>query len=656
MNSIENILLLVFLGGVFPLILHKNFNLMRVSAVVLMGIGTFCGFVYSLLFLLSEKSSLTYNFSLLPHFPIMFEVNQLASFFIMIICFIGLMGVIYGSSYLNDRNKSLRTAFSFFFYSMLIISMILVVLADNLITFAFVWEIMSLSSFLLIMYDYEEQEVRKAGFIYFIFTHVGAMAIFAAFGLIYSCTKSWGFEGIEDISEGLKLVIFTLTFIGFGSKAGIFPIHFWLPHAHPAAPSHVSAMMSGVMIKIGIYGIIKTYLLLNTNSPFIAYVMITFGAISGIAGVVYALGQHNLKKLLAYSSIENIGIITLGLGLGMLGVSTDNLTMTYLGFAGGILHILNHALFKSTMFLGAGAILHQTKIGDIEQMGGLMKNMKITGITFLIGALAISGLPPFNGFVSEFLIYYGSFKGINDLSDSCIFSILTILSLALIGGLAAACFTKVIGIVFLGNPRSKEAQNAVECKSSMQIPMIILSLLCIVIGVMPSMFTAIVNGVIKTFDVLPDDFIAPTTIIASNISLGAFLFFSILAVVILAWRLFYANNKNTKTVTWGCGYIEGTSKMQYSGSSYADQTISFFKPFVKIKKESVDVHGLFPKKSKFHSNTIDIAEHILSIYFFKPLVYIMKKLRWIQSGDIHIYIAYIFAALFILLIIAGNIK
>ncbi|OQY10232.1 MAG: hydrogenase [Fusobacteriia bacterium 4572_132] len=652
MGSIWTVIFLVLLGGGLPLIFYKNFIFMKIVALFFIGLGSILGLITSIKELLMGNYPKIIKFSVLTHFPMNFKVTSLSAFFIMIICFIGMLGALYGYSYMDNRKKALRVAGNYFFYSILIVSMILVVIANNLITFAFAWEIMSLSAFFLVIYDYNKEEVRKAGYIYFVFTHIGGMAIFAAFGLIYSYTKSFGFDTIGNIPDNIKLIAFILAFIGFGSKAGLFPLHVWLPYAHPVAPSQVSAIMSGVMIKIGIYGIIKMYLILNTKMVSISYLVIIIGAITGILGVIYALGQRNFKRFLAYSSIENIGIITMGLGLGMLGVSVGNMNMAIFGFTGGILHILNHALFKSLLFMGAGSVLHQTKLEIIEKMGGLMKNMKITGITFLVGSLAISGLPPFNGFISEFLIYFAGFSGINTAGWSLFaFGTIVILSLAIIGGLAAAVFTRAIGIIFLGNARTEKAKNAVESKWQMTLPLEILALSCITVGILPAIPIEMVSKIIKTFWFVSKDTIIPTIAVPSQITYGAMIFLGVLITVYILWKLSYRNSENQKSVTWGCGYKYGTSKMQYTGSSYAMDIIKFFKPFIKIEEKTVEVEGLFPRKSKYHSKTIDIAEYFTTKYIVKPILNIMDKLRWIQSGDIHSYMAYILGGIVLILIV-----
>lgn len=528
--------------------------------------------------------------------------------------------------------------------------MALVVTADNIVSFALVWEVMSLSSFFLVMHDYHKKDTRKAGYIYFIFTHVGAMCIFAAFSLAYSYTRSFHFLSFGAIPEEIKVIVFFLALIGFGSKAGIFPLHIWLPHAHPAAPSNVSAIMSGVMIKMGIYGIVRLYASLGVTELIYGEVVLTLGIISGILGVVYALGKHDLKKLLAYHSVENIGIILIGIGIGMIGVASDNLIMASFGFAGGLLHVLNHSIFKSLLFLGAGAVLQKTGIRHIDQLGGLMKSMPATGKTFLIGSVSISGLPPFNGFVSEFLIYYGAFHGLTLGGSSFIFTILAILSLAIIGGLAAACFSKVVGVVFLGEPRTQKTANAIEPGLTMTLPMIILAATCLVIGVFPEPFIMTVFRGLESISVL--HLIPPSEIalVAHNLAFAARLLIVLFVISLLLRKTFYLKKEVRTGPTWGCGFTQPTVRMQYTGTSYAMSIVDFFRPFVNIKTNYSGISRIFPGITTYKTRVDDIAETALIDRIVSPVLYLLAKMRWIQHGHIQLYIGYIIVTIIVLLL------
>jgi hydrogenase-4 component B len=650
MNELFLTLLLILIGGLLPLLLIRQFNAMKMLSIIIICGGCIFGLFQAAKGLYSG-SSLTFEIDIYRYFSMAFQMDAIAAFFLVPIFVITILGMIFSFHYMNQPEKSLRTAVNYFFFGLLTISMVCVVLANNLFTFALSWEIMSISSFFLVIYDYQKEIVRKAGYYYFVFTQAGALVIFATFGILYTHTGNLEFSSIHILPENIKLLVFIMLFFGFGSKAGIFPVHVWLPHAHPAAPSHVSAIMSGVMIKMGIYGIIRFYNLLGSDSIIFGQIVLGFGVISGIYGVVQALGQHNLKRLLAYHSVENIGIILIGLGIGMIGISLKQPLLAALGFSGALLHVLNHAIFKSLLFMGAGVVIQKTGIETIDQLGGLLKRMKVTGVTFLIGSLAISGLPPFNGFVSEFLIYFASFKGINFNEQSFIPSCLSILSLALIGGLALACFTKVIGIVFLGEPRTKKAEIAKEGDKSMLIPMIVLSSACLFIGVFPSLFIRMSLAATKSIMVVPENMMLNNVIeISHNITFAALILFGLMAVIYLLRMAVYHNKTITRSSTWGCGFTKPTPRMQYTGVSFASLILNFFKPMAPAKVDHPAISGHFPKSTYYHSEIIDIAETNLLQRVVKPVLIIFDKLRWIQHGDIHLYIGYILLAIILLLL------
>jgi len=468
--------------------------------------------------------------------------------------------------------------------------------------------------------------------------------------VLYGHTGSFDFAAAANLYDPVKMLIFSLGFIGFGSKAGVFPFHIWLPHAHPAAPSHISAVMSGVMIKTGIYGILRMYGILNFHTPACGTIVIIFGILSGILGVVHALGQHDLKRLLAYHSVENIGIILLGIGIGMIGVSSGNPVMAVLGFSGGILHVLNHSIFKSLLFMGAGIVIQKTGTRSIDALGGLLKNMKITGITFLIGSMAISGLPPFNGFVSEFLIYLAGFRGIAGNTHPFVFCLLSIISLAVIGGLALACFTKVVGVVFQGEPRTRNTQRVDETGKSMIFSMVVLAGACIVIGIFPAPFMVMA---LKTVSSLGLDYgripIAPFAHMSTDISLACAIFLTIF-VVLIGFRIWLYKGKTIgRTGTWGCGFTQPTAKMQYTGTSYAASILEFFRPVAPRVEDHPPVNGLFPTKTHYHSHIHDMIEMQLDRVIVNPILWLFDRLRWIQHGDIHLYIGYILLTIVILL-------
>lgn len=642
------ILIIVF-GGVIALILARQAKLMKIIAVFSLSAGCLLG-VIDIGTKLMGSGIYTASFAFLKDFSLSFQIDGLSAFFLAAIFLVSLLATIYSFHYMENTKKPIRVAANYFFFSLLIAAMALVVTSANIITFMLSWEIMSLSSFFLVVYNYESAENRRAGLLYFVFSHVGAMFIFVAFGIVYGLTGSFEFTNMAGLSETAKYLIFIFSFVGFGSKAGVFPFHVWLPHAHPAAPSHISAVMSGVMIKTGIYGIIRIYSLLDFNTPVFGYILLVAGVVSGVLGVVYALGQQDLKRMLAYSSVENVGVILIGLGIGMIGVSSGNPLMAVLGFAGGFFHILNHALFKSLLFMGAGMVLHKTGTRSIDSLGGLLKNMKITGATFIIGSLAISGLPPFNGFVSEFFIYFGAFRGVALGKTAFVMSIMGIVGLAVIGGLALACFTRVIGVVFQGEPRTKAAQNVNETGASMQISMLILASLCLFIGVFPGVMIYMPMKAVSALGLAYGNIpLEPFYQMTGNITQAAMILFAVVLVVIALRFFLYRGKTIGKSGTWGCGFTQPTAKMQYTGSSYAGSILEFFSSVAPITEEHPAIKGRFPLKTFYKSRINDIAEVHMGTFIVRPVLFFFDKLRWIQHGDIHLYIGYILLAIILLL-------
>ncbi len=642
-------LVIILLGGFLPLFAGRQFAVIKTVAVSGIGAGCALGLIDSAI-KLSQAAQFSRSFQYLKTFSLLFQIDSLSAFFLVAIFAISFLAAVYSYHYMNKPEKAVRVSVSYFFFSLLIVSMALVVTAGNIIAFMMSWEIMSLSSFFLVIYNYQSAENRKAGYLYLVFSHAGAMCIFAAFGIMYGYTGSFEFTDAAGMTESAKILIFILAFAGFGSKAGVFPFHVWLPHAHPAAPSHISAVMSGVMIKTGIYGILRMYSMLQLHTPLLGNMVLIAGMISGILGVVYALGQNDLKKLLAYSSVENIGIILIGIGIGMIGVSSNQPVMAILGFAGGLLHVMNHSIFKSLLFMGAGIVLQKTGTRSIEVLGGLIKQMKITGTTFLIGSLAISGLPPFNGFVGEFLIYLGGFKGVMLEKTPFVLSLLGIICLAVIGGLALACFSRVLGVVFQGEPRSPAAVDRDEKGPAMLAPMMVLAAVCVLIGVFPQVF---MESAIKAASSLGLGYgripLEPFMELTSNITRAAAIFFTVFLLILLLRILLYRNKPITRSGTWGCGFTQPTVKMQYTGSSYASSILEFFKPLAPLTEDHPVIRGRFPGKTHYHSKINDIAELHMENVIVRPVMFLFDHLRWIQHGDIHLYIGYILLAIVVLL-------
>jgi hydrogenase-4 component B len=640
MNPFFYSLIFIVSGGIAALLFHKKSRLSRLLPVFAIAMGSLAALMVVFNnFTLQQPA--TAEWLWLEMIPLSFRMDALSAFFLIPIFIIAFFAALYSYDYLDNPRRGLRTGVNYFFFSLLIAAMGLVVCADNIIALALSWEFMSIASCFLVLYDFEQKENRQAGYIFFIFTQAGAMFLFAAFGVLYAQTGSLNLAAASELTAEFKLIVFLLSFIGFGSKAGIFPFHIWLPYAHTAAPSHISAFMSGVMIKMGIYGILRFYFLLETQAPVYGQIILCFGVVSGILGIIYALGQNNIKRMLAYSSIENIGIILIGMGMGMLGTASGKPVLAFWCFTGTFLHVLNHSLFKSLLFMGAGSVLHGTGTTSIDRLGGLLKSMKFTGVAFLAGSLAICALPPFNGFVSEFLIYMGSFKGSSLEGSYFLFAVLAIVALAVIGGLALACFTKVVGIVFLGEPRSSQIENIHECSTLMRFAMAALAIACLAIGLFPAI--VVVPVAVMTNTLLNTPAVPFTNLLklCQNISLGAAIFLGLTLLILCLRHLLYRGKAVTSGPTWGCGFTRATPRIQYTGTSFASPILDFFRPVAPLHKDYNPVDGPFPGTSTYHSSTVDRAEKVATNGIALPVLRVLKRLRWIQHGNIQLYIAYI---------------
>ena len=595
-----------------------------------------------------------------------FIIDPLTAFFLIVISIMSFLGVLYANGYMKPYlNKGMNVSSHCFFLMMLIASMTMVVTVQNALFFLIVWEIMSLSSFFLVIFEGEKKEVLKAGIKYLVYMHLSVIFIMAAFILLNIKTSSLNFGAYAYYlhnDASMANLIFLLAFVGFGIKAGFVPFHNWLPDAHPAAPSHVSGIMSGVMIKTGIYGILRFLLFVGTPSKMISYTVLTIAVISALYGVLYAVTQQDLKRLLAYSSIENIAIIGIGIGVGMLGLTYGNPYVAVLGFAGGILHILNHSIFKELMFFAAGSVYLKTHTRNMELLGGLMKKMPYTGLLFIVGSIAICGLPPFNGFIGEFLIYAGMIMGI-PASEISLFLvlILSIAALGMVGTMAMLCFTKAAGITFLGNPRTECVEHVNEdVPRVMLIPMVILAFLAFFIGMFPQYFISIVMWPVSMLvnvdkyaanPALDEVFKNTFGLILSDFSWFFLIFFAVVAVMFIVKLI--VNRKARISNTWGCGYNRLNNHVKYTGSSYANLFISTLKPLFKRVSHIKKPKELFPKEAYYELEIEDIEE----AYIVKPLVMwdekFLTKFERIQNGNIQQYI--LFGLIFLILAIIGMI-
>ena len=587
-------------------------------------------------------------------------LDPVSGLFLVPTLFLSALTAVYGTGYLKPFGATRALGEAWFCFDLLVVSMALVMVARNGLLFLVAWEVMALASFFLVTFDREAASVRDAGWTYLIATHLGTAFLLAMFVLLGGATGSLEFDGFGTVAgtaPGLIGPLFLLAVIGFGTKAGFIPLHVWLPEAHPAAPSHVSAVMSGVMIKTGIYGLVRFLIVLGPPPVWWGWLLIGIGVTSGVLGVLLALAQHDLKRLLAYHSVENIGIITLGLGLGTLGVATGMPALAVLGFGGGLLHVVNHALFKGLLFLGAGAVLHGAGTGEIDHLGGLQRRMPWTGTCFLVGAAAISGLPPLNGFVSEFLIYLGAFLGVIAAAGTVgilVSGLVTIGALALIGGLAAACFTKAFGIVFLGEPRSHHAADAHEAGASMRWPMAILAAGCAVVGLFPAPALRALAPALRLVTRQPETAVAGALADAATplwmITAVATVFLAAVLLLAAVRRKCLAGRPVEETVTWDCGYARPTARMQYTASSYAQPLTELFRLVLRTRVRLVAPTGLFPSRAMLVTETPDVFREAVFRPAFVGIRRALDRLRILQHGRIQLYVLYVVLTLVALMV------
>ena len=605
---------------------------------------------------------------LLPIGGAAFGIDRLSAFFIVVIAVGAIPTTVYAIGYTRHYTGKHSLGAIGFAFNVFILSMILVTLARNVLTFLALWEIMSLASYFLVITEHEREETLRAGWLYFVMTHAGFAALLLGFLLLAHATGSTEFAGWSAAAAKLDAperdLIFVLLALGFGSKAGVIPLHIWLPRAHPAAPSHVSALMSGVMIKLGVYGLVRVaFDWLGIGSPWWGGAILIVGAVSGVLGVLYALVDSDLKRLLAYSSIENIGIIMLGLGAGMLFQDFQLPGLAALALIAALYHTLNHAAFKTLLFMGAGAVLHATGTRNMEALGGLIKRMPQTALFFLAGSLAIAALPPFNGFISEWLTFQVLLLSFQIPAHTVNLTFaLGIAALALTSGLAAACFVRAFGITFLALPRSEPARSAREVAWTMRAAMALLALACVALGVAPFVILAPLEATV--FDLIgghADMHFDWNAVVANDgfgwvaplwIALGLLAF---LMAIPLALRLMGVNKRWRYYETWGCGRALQTARFEYTATAFANPFRRVFALLYRPVKE-LDIE--FHPESRYFVHTIVYYNEGRSVFedtLYRPLLRLIQALaraaRGLQSGNVHSYLVYILVALVALLIL-----
>jgi len=523
---------------------------------------------------------------------------------------------------------------------------------------------MALASYFLVVFDHEREEVQEAGWTYLIASHLGAAFLLPLFLVLGQGVGSLEFADMAatpSLSPGAANLVFLLAVVGFGTKIGWMPLHVWVPDTYQQAPGHTPPVLSGVMSKMGVYGLVRVLTLLPDPPLWWGWLLIIVGALSGFLGILYAAAQHDLRRLLAYSSIENVGIIAIGLGTGLLGISSHHSPMAVIGFGGALLHVLNHSLFKSLLFFGAGVVSHATGTSDLNSLGGLIKRMPWVTVSFAVGCVAICGLPPFNGFASEFLIYLSAFyeevilRGVSGVS-----ALAGIAALAMIGGAATACFTMALGIVFLGSPRTPAAAAAIAPGWRMQVPMYLLAIGCLGVGLTAPQIVGGLSPMVQSITHYEPEAVSailqsggeqPSAADLVGYVVQATTGMLILLGLIVAFRWWLMRERTvTESVTWGCGYRRPTTTMQYTGSSFVQPMLDVFFQTLWTRKTVTAPTGLFPSNASFSSETPDLYKELLYAPVFRRTARLIARLRWLQHGRVHLYVLYLTITIVLLLV------
>ena len=584
------------------------------------------------------------------------SIDALSALFLLIIGLAGMATILYSRGYLAHyltKKSSAHISLHYTALTLLILSMMLVVMADGGFLFLFAWELMTIASFVLILFDAERAEVLRAALAYLVMMHIGFIFLVAGFVSVDSTCGSSSFEWLSAcFAGGGNTHIFILFLIGFGMKAGLFPMHVWLPEAHPAAPSHISAIMSGVMIKTGVYGVLRvvSYMSVMEQIHTVGVILLAVGVVTGLWGVILAAVQNDVKRLLAYSSIENIGVIFIGMGIATLAQAAGNHMVMTLAMCGALMHIINHSLFKSLLFFGAGNIYSQMHTTHLDRFGGVAKYMPVTAILFLVATVAICALPPLNGFVGEFMIYLGMLNSVRD-GVNVLYAAGGLLALSLIGGIVVLAFTKLYSTVFLGSPRHHHVAESEEVDSLRIAAMAIPAAGIITIGLFPQYAVRMIEGVVKTLTGANvsyiSDYISPNL---SRISLTAILLVIIIALLYVLKRRAQSTRTVAKGPTWGCGFTSPNIRMQYTGESFAEGLESIATTLTQdtVEGRTVGKSEIFPTQHNYNVRHKDKIDRLLAEWWVELLHIINKRIMKLRTGKINHYI--LFALLFLVAI------
>jgi hydrogenase-4 component B len=588
------------------------------------------------------------------------RLDALGGWFALVVALVSAATAVYAIAYLRDvgDRKFARFAGSF---SLLLVAIFVVTAARNGLLFLAAWELMTLSAYVLVVLHHEDATVRSAGLLYFVANHTAAFCLLALVAMLGASAGSLDFDALRasrvahaDAPPGAGLC-FVLALVAFGTKAGIMPLHIWLPHAHPVAPAPVSAVLSGLVVKVGIFGLLRFLPFLPAPAAWFGGALLALGALSGVVGVLYALAQHDLKRLLAYHTVENIGIIVLGLGVGVVATRAGHPEIATLGFCGALLHVLNHALFKSLLFLGAGSVVHAAGTAEIDHLGGLARRMPWTALLFLVGCVSICALPPANGFVSEWFVYRALFgAAAGSAGAPAIWCVGAILALALIGGLAAACFAKAFSATFLGVPRAATHGHAGDAAVSQRAAMGVLAAACLAVGLVPYLAVRVawpaasalaqdLGATAATSPAAADGWLAPFAWTGAALVL-------LTAALAFVRRALGRRADASSVSTWGCGYARPTARMQYTASSFAAPVASIFSGLLHGRAKTTAAAGAFSAAPAVHTWTPDVPEAYVFRPSFTALTWLCARVRAFHHGAIHVRVAFVLVTLALLLL------
>jgi len=635
---------LIAASGVPAAFMNARSNAGQRLTVLLLAAGSIAGLAGTVLSLLQTGVPSLALPWLLPWGRFSVSIDRLSAYFLLLVFSIPLLGSVYGLGYWKQSEHPDNGRRLGIFMGLLTASMAMIVIARDSVLFLIVWEIMALSAWFTASIEGEKDEVRNAGWVYLVATHMGTLTLLAMFALWYRSTGSFSLEPTDSVPTAAAGLMFVLAVVGFGFKAGLMPFHVWKPAVYANAPCHISAIMSGVILKMGIYGIIRVASLFTVCEPWWGVVMLIAGGFTAVFGIAYAAGQRDITRVLAYSSVENVGILSMGIGIALLGKAFGLPVLILLGLGGALFHVLNHGLFKSLLFFGAGSIVRASGTGDIDALGGLAKQMPATAALFTLGSVAICALPPLNGFAGEWLVYLGMFKTLADSTISwlplaAVFSVV----LCMVGALTVAVFVRLVSTVFLGSRRTEAGSFARDPLLSMKAPMVVIAAVCVLLGFFPALVLPLLEGAVRDW--------IPSTPLAGSIALAApFSWITLLNAALIAvlgagcvWFRLCAKKRAASGLrpTWDCGYCEPTPRIQYTGTSFAQTIVRLFSFALLPSKEKVRLRKPFAEPAKFDLTVNDAFLDRVVRPVFSNINAVLPKFYVFQQGQTYLYVLYV---------------